>query len=94
MYVSENICKLSSFSEQSSNSDILENIKCFQNYIEQNRSSFDLEKIDQTRSVSLDMQDLLNNEEFKNKWSTFQNDVFEKPDVTLRILEFCLHEVT
>lgn len=72
---------------------MLENIKCFQHYIERHRSSFDLEKIDQTRSVSLDMQNLLNDDEFKNKWSTFQNDLFEKPDVTLRILEFCLHEV-
>lgn len=61
--------------------------------MEKNRCLFDLEKIDQTRSVALDVQALSSDEEFKNKWPSFQTDLFEKPDTTLRILEFCLHEV-
>ncbi|XP_045778501.1 DNA helicase MCM8 [Maniola jurtina] len=77
---------------QPPNPDITENIKSFQSYVEKNRSCFDLEKIDQTRSISLDIQMLLSDEEFKTKWSTFQTDLFEKPETTLRILEFCLHE--
>nr|XP_034837320.1 DNA helicase MCM8-like [Maniola hyperantus] len=78
--------------EQPPNPNITENIKSFQSYVEKNRSLFDLEKIDQTRSIALDIQMLLGDDEFKTKWSTFQTDLFEKPETTLRVLEFCLHE--
>lgn len=69
------------------------NIKSFQDYIEKNRSLFDLEKIDQTRSIPLDVQNLTNDMDFKNTWPSFQSDLFENPETTLRILEYCLHEV-
>ncbi|XP_052737212.1 DNA helicase MCM8 isoform X1 [Bicyclus anynana] len=89
----KNVCKLYFPTEgDPPNTDVKENIKTFKSYIEKNRSLFDLEKIDQNRSVSLDVQALFSDEEFKNKWSTFQTDLFEKPETTLRILEFSLHE--
>lgn len=81
------------FLEQSSNSEMAKNIKSFQDYIEKNRSLFDLEKIDQTRSIPLDVQNLTNDMDFKNTWPSFQSDLFENPETTLRILEYCLHEV-
>lgn len=68
-------------------------IECIRRYISKNKAIFNLEKIDQTRSVPLDIQSLINDEDFNNYWSTFQTDVFEKPEYTLRLLEFCLHEV-
>ncbi|KAG7310603.1 hypothetical protein JYU34_003395 [Plutella xylostella] len=69
-----------------------EQIKCFKAFVEKNRSIFDLEKIDQTRSVPLDIQSLLNDEDFMKCWSTFNTDLFERPDITLRLLELSLHE--
>ncbi|XP_026758973.2 DNA helicase MCM8-like [Galleria mellonella] len=67
-------------------------IKHFKSFIEKNRNLFDLEKIDNTRSVPLDLQILLNDTDFINGWTTFETDLFEKPEFTLRILEYCLHE--
>lgn len=79
--------------DQQSKADMSENIDCFKQYIQKNRSLFDLEKIDHTRSVALDMQCLLSDSDFSNKWSKFQADLFEKPERTLRLLEYCFHEV-
>lgn len=70
-----------------------EYIACFKTFIEKNRTLFDLEKIDQTRSVPLDVLNLQSDEEFKSKWPTFEMELFENPDKTLRLLEYCLHEV-
>ncbi|CAF4793633.1 unnamed protein product [Pieris macdunnoughi] len=67
-------------------------IECFKRYISKNKAIFDLEKIDQTRSVPLDLQTLVIDDDFNNYWSTFQTDLFEKPEYTLPLLEFCLHE--
>ncbi|CAG9581574.1 unnamed protein product [Danaus chrysippus] len=78
--------------DQQAKADMSENIDCFKQFIQKNRSLFDLEKIDQTRSVALDMQCLLSDSEFSTKWSTFQADLFEKPERTLRLLEYCFHE--
>ncbi|CAK1540076.1 unnamed protein product [Leptosia nina] len=72
--------------------DIITQIDCFKNYINKNKAFLDLEKIDQTRSVPLDIQNLINDEDFNNSWSSFQTDLFEKPETTLRLLEYCLHE--
>lgn len=74
--------------------ELLKYINCFKEYIEGNRSQFDLEKIDNTRSVPLDVQSLLNDSKFREDWPTFDTDLFEKPEHTLRLLEFCFHEVT
>ncbi|XP_013194205.2 DNA helicase MCM8 [Amyelois transitella] len=78
--------------DYSSSNDTAEHIQHVKSYIERNRSLFDLEKIDQTRSVPLDVQNLTNDVEFKNGWATFETDLFEKPESTLHLLEFCLHE--
>ncbi|XP_045484523.1 DNA helicase MCM8 [Pieris rapae] len=67
-------------------------IECFKRYISKNKAIFDLEKIDQTRSVPLDLQTLVIDEDFNTYWSTFQTDLLEKPEYTLPLLEFCLHE--
>ncbi|XP_059050962.1 DNA helicase MCM8-like [Achroia grisella] len=69
-----------------------EHIKNFKSFVEKYRSLFDLEKIDNTRSVPLDLQTLLNDDLFHKGWSTFEMDLFEKPEYTLRVLEYCLHE--
>ncbi|KAJ0182473.1 hypothetical protein K1T71_001842 [Dendrolimus kikuchii] len=69
-----------------------EHIACFKTFIEKNKNLFDLEKIDQTRSVPLDIISLQSNDEFKSKWPTFDMELFEHPDRTLRLLEYCLHE--
>ncbi|KAM3967699.1 DNA helicase MCM8 [Aphomia sociella] len=74
------------------NNEILEQVKYFKSFIEKYRSLFDLEKIDNTRSVPLDLQTLLNDVDFKNSWPSFENDLFEKPELTLHLLEYCLHE--
>ncbi|XP_028156203.1 DNA helicase MCM8 isoform X2 [Ostrinia furnacalis] len=74
------------------NPELSEHIKCFKTFIEKNRSLFDLEKIDQTRSVPLDVQSLVNDADFNSNWPTFSTDLFEKPEVTLRLLEYCLHQ--
>lgn len=71
----------------------LDKIKCFKAFIEKNRGLFDLEKIDHTRSIPLDTQSLLNDENFSKGWPTFNTDLFERPDSTLHLLEYCLHEV-
>ncbi|XP_045448579.1 DNA helicase MCM8-like [Melitaea cinxia] len=93
IYTEKNVWKLYFPSEeQSSNLEMAKNIKSFQDYIEKNRSLFDLEKIDQTRSIPLDVQNLTNDMDFKNTWPSFQSDLFENPETTLRILEYCLHE--
>ncbi|XP_047513532.1 DNA helicase MCM8-like isoform X2 [Pieris napi] len=67
-------------------------IECFKRYISKNKAIFDLEKIDQTRSVPLDLQTLVIDDDFNNYWSSFQTDLFEKPEYTLPLLEFCFHE--
>lgn len=59
-----------------------------------NRSLFDLEKIDQSRSVPLDMQMMIEDTDFNTNWPSFQNDLFEMPENTLHLLEYCLHEVS
>ncbi|CAH2102440.1 unnamed protein product [Euphydryas editha] len=93
IYTEKNVWKLYFPSEeQSSNPEMTKNIKSFQDYIEKNRNLFDLEKIDQTRSIPLDVQNLINDMDFKNAWPSFQSDLFENPETTLRILEYCLHE--
>lgn len=68
-------------------------IKHFRTFIEKNMNLFDLEKIDHTRSVPLDVSTIMNDTDLKNAWSSFDTDLFEKPDFTLRLLEYCLHEV-
>ncbi|XP_049877697.1 DNA helicase MCM8-like [Pectinophora gossypiella] len=74
------------------NTETADHIKTFTSFIEKNRSLFDLEKIDLTRSVPLDMQSLLNDSDFTNSWPSFNTELFEKPDYTLRLLGYCLHE--
>lgn len=78
--------------ENTPNTEVSEQIKTFKDYIEKHRGQFDLEKIDISRSVPLDVQSLLNDEIFKQGWPTFENDLFEKPEHTLRLLEYCFHE--
>lgn len=68
-------------------------INSFKLYINKNRNLFDLEKIDQTHSVPLDVQNLQNDDEFIKEWSSFTTDLFENPVTTLSTLEYCLHEV-
>ncbi|CAG4990031.1 unnamed protein product [Colias eurytheme] len=87
-----NIWKLYFPTEEQPSAEVLPRIQCFKTFIDKNRTIFDLEKIDQTRSVPLDIQSLTNDEDFNNHWSSFQTDLFEKPEMTLRLLEFCLHE--
>ncbi|CAG4978471.1 unnamed protein product [Parnassius apollo] len=88
-----NIWKLYFPSEdQSSNSDTLRHINCFKSFIIKNESLFDLEKIDQSRSVPLDMQMIIEDQDFNTGWPSIQNDLFEKPESILRLLEFCWHE--
>ncbi|RVE42678.1 hypothetical protein evm_012680 [Chilo suppressalis] len=74
------------------NAEISNHTKHFKAFIEQNRSLFDLEKIDQTRSVPLDVQNLTNDSDFCSGWPTFNSDLFEKPETTLHVLEYCLHQ--
>lgn len=69
-------------------------MKCFTTFVEENRNLFDLEKIDQTRSVPLDVANLINNQVFNDGWPTFNSELFENPVTTLSLLEYCLHEVT
>ncbi|CAB3256561.1 unnamed protein product [Arctia plantaginis] len=78
--------------DQQSKEELANHINCFKAYIERNRNLFDLEKIDQTRSVPLDVANLISDSEFINGWPTFNTELFEHPDVTLRLLEYCLHE--
>lgn len=80
------------FSDQS-NAEFTDHINCFKAFIKKNRNMFDLEKIDQARSVPLDVQTLLSDSEFIGGWPTFNSDLFEKPELTLPLLEYCLHEV-
>lgn len=67
-------------------------ISAFKTYIEKNRNLFDLEKIDNTRSVPLDVANLISDQEFINDWPTFNTELYESPDTTLRLLEYCIHE--
>ncbi|XP_072942602.1 DNA helicase MCM8-like [Epargyreus clarus] len=69
-----------------------EQMKCFQTFVEKHRSLFDLEKIDQTHSIPLDVQSLTSDTDFANGWPSFQTDLFERPENILHLLEFCLHE--
>lgn len=73
--------------------ELADQIKNFTAYIDKHKSLFDLEKIDSTRSVPLDVQNLQSDCEFSAGWPNFNNDLFEKPESTLRLLEYCLHEV-
>lgn len=79
--------------DQDSNSESLNHIESFKTFVENNKNLFDLEKIDQTRSVPLDVTNLTNDQEFISSWPTFNTELFEYPDKTLRLLEYCLHEV-
>lgn len=81
-------------SDQQSNSELKRHVECFKNFIDKNKNLFDLEKIDQTRSVPLDVTNLINDSEFVSSWPTFNTELFECPDTTLRLLEYCLHEVS
>lgn len=81
------------FSENPSTPEVADHIKIFTTYINKHKSLFDLEKIDSTRSVPLDVQNLQSDSDFSAGWPNFSNDLFEKPDNTLRLLEYCLHEV-
>ncbi|CAG9796545.1 unnamed protein product [Diatraea saccharalis] len=72
--------------------EVSNHIKCFNAFLEKNKSLFDLEKIDQTRSVPLDVQSITNDPEFSSGWPTFSSDLFEKPETTLHLLEYCLHQ--
>ncbi|XP_050681276.1 DNA helicase MCM8 [Leptidea sinapis] len=87
-----NIWKLYFPTQEQNGSTISKQIECFNRYIIANRSIFDLEKIDLNRSVPLDVQILTKDDEFNRDWPSFQNDLFENPENTLRILEFCLHK--
>ncbi|XP_075973567.1 minichromosome maintenance 8 factor recombination-defective [Anticarsia gemmatalis] len=78
--------------EQQSKPELTNNIKCVKTFIEKNRNLFDLEKIDQTRSVPLDVANLISDTEFIEGWPSFNTELFEYPDNTLRLLEYCLHE--
>lgn len=79
--------------ENPSTPELADQIKNFTAYINKHKSLFDLEKIDSTRSVPLDVQNLHSDSEFSSGWANFSNDLFEKPASTLRLLEYCLHEV-
>ncbi|KAI8438611.1 hypothetical protein MSG28_011049 [Choristoneura fumiferana] len=79
-------------SQDQTNAEFTDHINCFKAFIEKNKNMFDLEKIDQTRSVPLDVQTLLNDTEFISSWPTFNSDIFEKPELTLPLLEYSLHE--
>ncbi|XP_061708966.1 DNA helicase MCM8-like [Cydia pomonella] len=92
IYAGNNIWSLYFPSQDQPDPEINEHSKCFKVFIEENRNMFDLEKIDQTRSIPLDIQSLLNDKQFISGWSTFNSDLSEKPDVTLPLLEYCLHE--
>ncbi|XP_013135323.1 PREDICTED: DNA helicase MCM8-like [Papilio polytes] len=78
--------------EEETKPDTLKHVNCFKTFILKNRSLFDLEKIDQSRSVPLDMQMMLEDTDFNTNWPSFQNDLFEMPENTLHLLEYCLHE--
>ncbi|XP_045538871.1 DNA helicase MCM8 [Papilio machaon] len=78
--------------EEANNPDTLKHANCFKAFILKNRSLFDLEKIDQSRSVPLDMQMMIEDMDFNTNWPSFQNDLFEMPENTLHLLEYCLHE--
>ncbi|XP_026738965.1 DNA helicase MCM8-like isoform X1 [Trichoplusia ni] len=78
--------------DQDSNPESLNHVKSFKTFIENNKNLFDLEKIDQTRSVPLDITNLTNDSDFVSSWPTFNTELFEYPDKTLRLLEYCLHE--
>nr|XP_037867101.1 DNA helicase MCM8 isoform X2 [Bombyx mori] len=78
--------------EKGSNETVAKHINSFKLYINKNRNLFDLEKIDQTHSVPLDVQNLQNDDEFIQEWSSFTTDLFENPVTTLSTLEYCLHE--
>ncbi|XP_063375575.1 DNA helicase MCM8-like [Cydia amplana] len=92
IYAGNNVWSLYFPSRDQSDPEINDHIKCFKVFIEENRNMFDLEKIDQTRSTPLDIQTLLSDKQFISGWSTFHSDLSEKPDVTLPLLEYCLHE--
>ncbi|XP_068626199.1 DNA helicase MCM8-like isoform X2 [Battus philenor] len=79
--------------EQLSNSETSKHVETFKTFILKHKSLFDLEKIDQNRSVHLDIQMMLENTDFTTGWPSFQNDLCDMPETTLRLLEFCLHEV-
>ncbi|KAF9801559.1 hypothetical protein SFRURICE_015053 [Spodoptera frugiperda] len=78
--------------DQQLNLELTSQIKCVKQFIEKHKNLFDLEKIDQTRSVPLDVTNLLNDTEFISSWPNFNTELFEYPDNTLRLLEYCLHE--
>lgn len=84
---------ISCISEQQENSELSSHINCFKKFIQKNKNLFDLEKIDQTRSVPLDVNNLINDTEFISSWPSFNTELFEYPDKTLRLLEYSLHEV-
>ena len=87
-------CKYFFVSEQQENSELSSHINCFKKFIQKNKNLFDLEKIDQTRSVPLDVDNLVNDTEFIGSWPNFNTELFEYPDKTLRLLEYSLHEVS
>ncbi|XP_013177468.1 PREDICTED: DNA helicase MCM8 [Papilio xuthus] len=78
--------------EETNNPNTLKRINCFKTFVLKNRSLFDLEKIDQSRSVPLDMQMMIEDTDFNTNWPSFQNDLYDMPENTLHLLEYCLHE--
>lgn len=84
---------LSLIPDHPSTPETSKHINCYKKFIDKNRNLFDLEKIDQTRSIPVDILSLTNDCEFISSWSTFSTDLYEHPDTTLRLLEYCLHEV-
>ncbi|XP_041975315.1 DNA helicase MCM8-like [Aricia agestis] len=75
-----------------SDPEVIKHIKCVQSYIDKYRATFDLEKMNQTHSVPLDAQKMYSDEVLKAEWPTFHSDLFDKPETTLPLLEFCIHE--
>ncbi|XP_049692661.2 DNA helicase MCM8 [Helicoverpa armigera] len=78
--------------DQHADPELTNHVKCFKQFIEKNKNLFDLEKIDQTRSVPLDVTNLTNDTDFIGAWPSFSTELFEYPDKTLRLLEYSLHE--
>ncbi|KAG6458716.1 DNA helicase MCM8 [Manduca sexta] len=85
-----NIWKIYFPTQDSPSAEVTKKIQCFKSFIDKNKNLFDLEKIDQTRSVPLDVQNLQN--ELIQGWPSFSNDLSEAPNDTLNLLEYCLHE--
>lgn len=62
-------------------------------YIIKSKSTFNLEKIDENKSIPVDLNHVLSDDEFKLAWPGFSEELCDKPFYTLNCMGLAAHKV-